>query len=85
MRDIPGVAEVAAFPYPDAHYGEVPALAVVPDGAPPTLAEVRAALSDKLAAYKLPRKLFVVDLLPKNKLGKIKRAELAENLGARSQ
>ena len=84
VRDIPGVAEVAAFPYPDAHYGEVPALAVVPDGAPPTLAEVRAALSDKLAAYKLPRKLFVVDLLPKNKLGKIKRGELAEMLVSRS-
>jgi len=77
-KHLPGVAEVAAFGYPDPRLGEVPALAVVPAGQPPTVTEVRRLLAPILTAYKLPRKVFLVEALPRNALGKLQRTALRQ-------
>jgi O-succinylbenzoic acid--CoA ligase len=72
LAEHPAVAEVAVAGRPDPEWGEVVAAVVVPapGTAPPTLAELRAFASARLAAYKAPRHLVVVDDLPRGPTGK---------------
>ena len=66
---------------PDARWGEVPVLAVVPRaGATLDPQAVLAALEGRLARYKLPRRVVVVESLPKTALGKVQRKQLAARL-----
>jgi fatty-acyl-CoA synthase len=75
----PAVVECAAFGLPDARWGEVVAVAVVGSGAS---AEVLAAhLRERLAGFKIPRRWFFVEALPKTALGKVQRAQLARQFG----
>jgi long-chain acyl-CoA synthetase len=80
LAGLPGIKDVAAFGFPDDHLGQAPAVAVVPEGDPPTLAQVRTHLTPLLTAYKIPRKLFVVEELPRNALGKLRRVALRKKL-----
>ena len=41
-------------------------------------AEIRAALAESLAAYKRPKRVFVVDALPRNAMGKVQKKRLRE-------
>jgi fatty-acyl-CoA synthase len=78
----PGVAECAVVGLPDERWGEVPVLVLVPqagvdlDG-PGLLAH----LGTRLARFKLPRQLRVLDALPKTALGKVQRQTLVRQLG----
>ncbi|UGQ09266.1 acyl--CoA ligase [Yinghuangia sp. ASG 101] len=76
----PAVAAVAVTPRPSDVMGEVGVAVVVPHaGEPaPTLEELRAFAAPRLAAYKLPEALRVVDGLPLTGMDKVDRAALAE-------
>lgn len=77
LRAVPGVAEVAVVGRPDRSFGEVPvAVVVAGDGPPPTLAALLAALDGRVARFKQPRDLVLVESLPKSALGKVLRHEL---------
>lgn len=73
-----GVADVCVAGRPDPEWGEVVVAWVVPSGSsgdpdpmpPPTLAEIRAFATDHLAAPKLPRRLVLVDSIPRTTAGK---------------
>jgi len=80
----PGVAAVAVVPRPDPVMGEIGVAVVVPRApdAPPTLDALRAAASERLAAYKLPEALEIVDALPLTAGEKIDRRALAGVFGA---
>lgn len=82
LLKLPGVREAAVFGVPDEDLGEKVAAAVVLDGttawAPQTLQD---ALRDDLAPYKLPRRWFRVDALPRNTMGKVGKAELRARYG----
>ena len=79
---LPGVAECAVVGIADDRWGEVPVLAVVAaPGMAIDSATVLAALAARLARFKLPRRVVVVDSLPKTALGKVQRAVLAARLG----
>ncbi len=80
LRDLDGVGDIVAFGWPDSHLGEIPAVAVVADGRAPTLAAIRRHLQGLLTAYKMPRKCFVVDQIPRNALGKVQRLALQQRL-----
>lgn len=81
VAQLPGVAECAVVGLPDARWGEVPVLAVVPrPGAAPEPAALLAALAPQLARFKLPRRVVLVDSLPKTALGKVQRAQLSARL-----
>ena len=55
---------------------------VVPrPGATVTEAEVRAFASERLAAFKVPRRVLVMDDIPKGATGKVQRIGLAGKLG----
>ncbi len=75
----PDVAEVAVIGVPSERTGEAVAAFVVPrpGGAAPSLASLRDHVSRRLARYKVPTALHVVDELPRNQAGKVLRRELA--------
>jgi acyl-CoA synthetase (AMP-forming)/AMP-acid ligase II len=79
----PGIAAVAVVARVDPVMGELGVAAVVPrDPAhPPTLDELRDYGRDRLAAYKLPEALAVVEALPLTAMEKIDRAALGRMVG----
>ena len=44
----------------------------------PDEAAVRAALRDRLASFKQPKRVFVIDALPRNAMGKVQKNVLRE-------
>ncbi|MBC5763952.1 class I adenylate-forming enzyme family protein [Ramlibacter albus] len=72
----PAVAECAAFGVPDERWGEAVAVAIVAK-VPCTEGALRLHLEGQLARFKIPRKWYFVDALPKTALGKVQRAALA--------
>ena len=77
----PAIAEVGVIGEPDAHWGErVVAVAALKPGASLTLDELRAFAGERLAAYKLPRRLERVAALPRNATGKILKYQLRQTL-----
>lgn len=84
---LPGVAEIAVVAAPDRRYGEVPVAFLVPAADPPPSAnELVAALrASEVARQKTPVRWHVVDELPKNASGKVKKFELVARLAAAAQ
>ena len=79
LAEHPGVAEVAVVPRQDDVMGEIGVAVVVPrPGAAPTLADLRGFGAERLAAYKLPEALELVDALPRNAMEKVDRRALTE-------
>jgi fatty-acyl-CoA synthase len=77
----PAVAECAAFGLPDARWGELVAVAVVRGpGVQAGEEELVAHLQRQLARFKVPRRWFFVEQLPKTALGKVQRGVLAREL-----
>jgi HIP---CoA ligase len=73
----PDVADVAVVGISDERLGEVGRAFVVPAvGRAPTEDEVIAFCRDRLANYKVPRSVVVVDSLPRNASGKVLKGEL---------
>jgi fatty-acyl-CoA synthase len=73
----PGIAEAAIIAQPDARWGEV-GVAVVVARTPGALSpeDVLAFCDGKLARYKLPRRVVFAEILPRNAMGKVIKAEL---------
>jgi fatty-acyl-CoA synthase len=73
----PSVADVAVIGLPDERWGEiVVAIAVAKPGEDLSLESLRDFAGEKLAKYKMPRRLELVDVLPRNPAGKILKFEL---------
>ena len=79
LYEHPAVAEVAVFALPDPRWVEaVTAAVVVRDGASVAVEELRDHCRGRLAAFKTPKRVILVDVLPKNPSGKILKRELRE-------
>lgn len=77
------IAEVAIIGLPDEKWGEaVTAVVALNEGETLTLQALREFASDKLAKYKLPIRLHLIDALPRNPAGKILKFKLREDLQA---
>jgi fatty-acyl-CoA synthase len=77
--DLPGVVELAVTGVPDEQWGEVGLLVIVPEpGSTFTLEDVRRHADGKLARFKLPQHLRLVDALPRSTTLKVARNELRE-------
>lgn len=76
---LPGVKESAVIGVPHPDFGEGVVAVVVPDeGARLSEEEIVAGLRDRLARFKQPKRVFIVDALPKNTMGKVQKKELRE-------
>ncbi|MEZ2147607.1 malonyl-CoA synthase [Bradyrhizobium sp. DN5] len=76
---MPGVVESAVIGVPHADFGEgVTAVLVCNKGAEVSEASVLKALDGRLAKFKMPKRVFVVDELPRNTMGKVQKNILRE-------
>jgi malonyl-CoA/methylmalonyl-CoA synthetase len=77
IDEIPGVSESAVFGLPHPDLGEAVVAMVVP-AAHAALDEsvVIEALAQRLARFKQPRRVLLVDALPRNSMGKVQKNEL---------
>jgi acyl-CoA synthetase (AMP-forming)/AMP-acid ligase II len=84
LAEHPGVAEVAVVPRPDAVMGEIGVAVVVPSapGEGPALDELRSFAAPRLAPYKLPEGVEVIDALPRTPMEKVDRSTLQQTLAA---
>ena len=80
---LPEVEECAAFSYPDSRLGEVVALAVVArEDQEINLRSLKAYCAKNLADFQQPHKIFIVDSLPKNTMGKLQRMAILDHVRA---
>jgi malonyl-CoA/methylmalonyl-CoA synthetase len=79
---MPGVIESAVIGVPHADFGEgVTAVVVCNKGAGVDEASVLKALDGRLAKFKMPKRVFVVDELPRNAMGKVQKNILRDIYG----
>ena len=78
LDDLPGVAASAVIGVPHPDFGEAVVACLVGKVDPEA---VRAALRDRLAAFKIPKRVLVLDELPRNAMGKVQKAELRRVYG----
>ena len=77
LDEIPGVAESAVIGLPHPDFGEAVAAVVVKSPSAIIVeSDVMAAIKGKLAAFKLPKRVFLVEDLPRNAMGKVQKNEL---------
>ena len=82
LSDHPAVGQCVTFAVPHAKLGEdVGAAVVLKEGQSATDREIRDFASQRLAAFKVPRKILILDEIPKGATGKLQRIGLAEKLG----
>jgi fatty-acyl-CoA synthase len=80
----PAIGEVAVLGVPDPVWGEVGVAVCVPrEGASVTEAEMAAFLAPKVPRYKMPKRFFFWDALPKSGYGKIPKRLVRDELEAR--
>jgi malonyl-CoA/methylmalonyl-CoA synthetase len=83
INELPGVAESALIGVPHADFGEVGlALVTAKPGIAPNSDAIIAALKSKLANFKIPKRCFIVDELPRNTMGKVQKNVLREQYKA---
>jgi malonyl-CoA/methylmalonyl-CoA synthetase len=71
---VAGVAETAVIGVPDPDFGEsVVALVVAEKTVAPSLADLEACVREQLARFKHPRKIILVEDLPRNAMGKVQK------------
>jgi malonyl-CoA/methylmalonyl-CoA synthetase len=79
LDDLPGVEESAVVGLPHEDFGEaVTAFLVLKNGARVSEADVLASLRDRLARFKLPKRVIVLDQLPRNTMGKVQKSALRQ-------
>jgi len=82
LSDHPAVAQALTFALPHPKLGEEVAAAIVlREGEEVSEREIRDFASKRLADFKVPRKVVILDEIPKGATGKLQRIGLAEKLG----
>ncbi|MGD2139358.1 MAG: malonyl-CoA synthase [Burkholderiales bacterium] len=82
LDEMPEVVESAVIGVPHADFGEaVTAVIVARENAQPDESELIAVLKSRLAGYKVPKRVYVVESLPRNAMGKVQKNVLRERFG----
>jgi len=80
LRVHPAVADCAVVGIPDADWGDRVCAAIVRDPATgtPTAESLRAFAKSRLAPYKVPKDILIIDELPRNAMGKVEKGAVRE-------
>lgn len=82
----PAVSEAVSFAIEDEIYGQDIGLAIViKEGQKLTASELKTWLSKSLSAFKLPKKVFFTDVMPKTATGKVQRRVVSEAMLKKEQ
>jgi fatty-acyl-CoA synthase len=82
LADMPGVADVAVIGTPDPEWGEsVVAVVSLAEDHHITLDDVREHAATRIARYKLPRRLEIVEAVPRNASGKLDKIAIRRITG----
>lgn len=78
----PQIIEAATFPVPHQRLGEdVAAAVVLKEGVDLSVQDLRTYASGRLTNFKVPRRIYKIEVLPKTPAGKVDRRALAEQFG----
>jgi acyl-CoA synthetase (AMP-forming)/AMP-acid ligase II len=79
----PDIAQVAVIGTPDERWGQVVTAVIVPvQGAAPSAEAIAEFCKGKLAGFKRPRKVFLVEELPRNPSGKTLKRVLRDRFAS---
>ena len=81
IDSIEGVTESAVIGLPHPDFGEAVTAVVKADDGAASEATIIATLKGELAGFKVPKRVFFVDELPRNPMGKVQKAVLRERYG----
>jgi acyl-CoA synthetase (AMP-forming)/AMP-acid ligase II len=76
LNRLPGVRASAVIGLPDAARGELPVAFVEADTTTLDTEALRAALAERLASFKIPKTIHLIEALPRNALGKVEKHRL---------
>jgi bile acid-coenzyme A ligase len=78
LIDHPAIADIVVIGLPDAEWGRRVHAVIEPEdrSSPPTLDGVKAFAKERLAAYKVPKSIEIVDAIPRSAATKVNRAAL---------
>jgi malonyl-CoA/methylmalonyl-CoA synthetase len=77
LRLHPAIRECSVVGVADDYWGELVAVAVILEqGAELELADLKTWAADQLSAYKIPKRLIVVEDLPRNAMGKVMKPDV---------
>jgi acyl-CoA synthetase (AMP-forming)/AMP-acid ligase II len=83
LGEHPSISDLTVIGLPDPNWGEaVTAVVVLKEGEHLSLEEVKAFCRDRIAGYKIPKELKIVDDIPKNATGKVVKRELRERFSS---
>jgi malonyl-CoA/methylmalonyl-CoA synthetase len=80
IDEMPEVSESAVIGVPHSDFGEAVVAVVVPAAAEVTVEQTDAALGDRIARFKQPKRVVNVPELPRNAMGKVQKNELRKSL-----
>ena len=81
MYKHPAVADAVLIPQADAKLGEIPVAVVVPrPGATVSEQDIKDYIGERLARFKVPRRVYILAQVPRNPMGKILKKELVKML-----
>lgn len=82
LQTHPQVADAAVAGVDDYRWGQAVAALIVPKGGSPTLREIKRYLSESIAEFKAPKRILIVDEIPRTASGKVRRQEVRNLLEA---
>jgi len=83
LRTHPKIEECAVVGIEDREWGEMVSAAIVPNSDKSvSLNDLKEWASEKMASYKIPRKLLILDELPRNVMGKVNKLALKKQFTA---
>lgn len=79
LNKIPGISDSCVFALPDREWGQIVAAAVVMTSKI-SLIDIAEFMKGKIAGFKIPKRFFPVEIIPRSSLGKILREKVREEI-----